>query len=192
MSATPTKLFVCALMAFMIAGCTRNMNSSTYTAGSSGGVVLKGTVVSARPITIKNSDKLGDNGTGALAGAAVGGVGGSAVGKSSGNAAAVVGGAIAGAVAGALIQDALSTQEGMEYIVKIDKEYESGEKKTKKRSDITHNRASVQDNVQGSIDLQEMRTSMLSVIQGKDVLFQKGDRVYVIYSDDRPRLTPAD
>lgn len=181
-------LVLCA--ALIITGCARNMNSNTYTSGSSGGLVLEGTVVSARAITIKDNDKLQDNAIGGIAGGAAGGIGASNIGKGSGNTAATAGGVIAGAVIGALIQDQLSTSQGMEYVVKLKESVDAPD--NTKHTEINHTRnASVQDKIKNSIKTTGTKSNMISVVQGMDQVFSPGQKVYVIYSDDRPRLAPA-
>lgn len=183
------KLFSLALSAILVlSGCARQMGANTYTSSSAGGVVLEGTIVSARAVTIKDSDKLQDNTMGGLAGGAVGGVGASNIGKGSGSTAATVGGALVGAVAGAFIQDALSTSEGMEYIVKLDKGNEAPEKTVT----IHHVKdTTVEDKMRNSIKTQGTSSNLISVIQGKDVIYTPGQHVYVVYADDRPRITAA-
>ena len=183
------KLFSLALSAMLVlGGCARQMGANTYTSGSAGGVVLEGTIVSARAVTIKDADKLQDNALGGLAGGALGGVGASSVGKGSGSAAATVGGAIVGAVAGALIQDELGTSQGMEYIVKLAKGSEAPDKNVT----IHHVKdTTVQDKMRNSIKTQNTSSNLISVVQGKDVIYTPGQHVYIIYADDRPRITAA-
>lgn len=178
-------------LALVVSGCARNMNSTTYTSSSAGGVVLEGTIVSARAVTIKDTDKLQDNALGGLGGAAVGGVAGNSVGGGKGRTAATVGGALAGAVAGALIQDQLSTSEGMEYIVKLDKGNDAPNP-NEKTATIHHVREStVEDKMRNQIKTEGTKSSLISVVQGKDVIYTPGQHVYVVYSDDRPRITGA-
>lgn len=174
--------------ALILTGCARNMSSSTYTSSSSAGLVLEGTIVSARAVTIKDSDKLQDNVLGGAAGAAVGGVGASNVGKGSGNTAATVGGALAGAVLGAMIQDELSTSEGFEYVVKLDKNQDSEDEEKTSVQTRKYGTDKVQDKITGKIKTKGTSSRLLSVVQGNDVVLKPGQRVYVIYSDDRPRL----
>ena len=186
------KLFSLALSAILVlSGCARQMGANTYTSSSAGGVVLEGTIVSARAVTIKDSDKLQDNAMGGLAGAAVGGVGAHSVGKGTGNAAATIGGAIVGAVAGALIQDELGTSQGMEYIVKLAKNEDSEERATKS-TDVTISRGTkVEDKIKSSIKTKGTSSRLISVVQGKDVIYTPGQHVYIVYADDRPRITAA-
>jgi len=182
---------ILAAASFMLAGCGRNMAGDTYTAGSASGKVLEGKIVSMRPVTIKDHDKLQDNTAGGLAGAAAGGVGGASIGHGNGSIAAAIGGAVIGAVAGAYAQDALSTSEGMEYVVKLDKQYvgnDSGSKHNKSVKEST--KGSVSDDVNTSID-SNAHTDMLSVVQAADPALKAGSKVYIIYSNDRPRLAPV-
>ena len=183
------KLFSLAIsLVLVISACSRNMNSGTYTSSSAGGVVLEGTIVSARAVTIKETDKLQNNTLGGLAGGAVGGVAGHSVGNGSGQAIATVGGALVGAVAGAFAQDALGTDQGMEYIVKL----APGNTPPEKTVTVHHVRdTSVEDKVKNEIKTQGTSSTLLSVAQGKDVIYTPGQHVYIVYSDDRPRITAA-
>lgn len=177
--------------ALVLTGCARNMNSNVYTSSSAAGLVLEGTVVSARAITIKDTDKLQDNALGGVAGAAVGGIGASNIGKGSGNTAATVGGALAGAALGALLQDELSTSQGMEYVVRLDKNADSEDSSGDELTITRSNTNTVQDKLKSKIKTKGTSSRMISVIQGNDIVYTPGQRVFVIYSDDRPRITAA-
>ena len=161
------KLFSLAIsLVLVISACSRNMNSGTYTSSSAGGVVLEGTIVSARAVTIKETDKLQNNTLGGLAGGAVGGVAGHSVGNGSGQAIAT----------------------GMEYIVKL----APGNTPPEKTVTVHHVRdTSVEDKVKNEIKTQGTSSTLLSVAQGKDVIYTPGQHVYIVYSDDRPRITAA-
>jgi outer membrane lipoprotein SlyB len=113
------KIMALGLALAMLAGCARNLEQDVYTSGNTVGKVVQGVIVSARPVTVKDQDDTSNAGVGALGGGVAGGVAGSAIGKGKGSALAAVGGAIAGAVIGAYAEDALSTQSGMEYVVKL-------------------------------------------------------------------------
>ncbi|NBX03247.1 MAG: glycine zipper 2TM domain-containing protein [Alphaproteobacteria bacterium] len=181
---------VLSVALFALTGCGRDMSGSTYTDGATSGKVVSGVVISARPVKIKANDKLGNNGTGAMMGAAAGGVGGYQMGNGRGNTAATVGGALAGAVIGALAEDALSTSEGMEYLVKIDgKHGRTGDSQTKK-THKSYGVASPSNDIESSIDTQ-MQTDVIAVVQKAEPGVGAGSRVYVVYSDDRPRIVPA-
>lgn len=172
-----------------LTACARQMDADTYSSSASVGKVLKGTVLSARLITIKDNDKLTDNSTGMLAGGAAGAAGGSAVGSGNGNTAAIVGGGIAGAVIGALVEDQLSTQSGTEYIVQLDSTKASISNKKEKLA--ISEAGSIDADIKESINVAETATDAISVIQTDDVPLAPGQRVLVIYHDDRPRLVPA-
>ncbi|MDE3015637.1 MAG: hypothetical protein KGI29_01765 [Pseudomonadota bacterium] len=173
------------LCAGLLASCARSVDSNVYTDSVSAGKVIEGTIINVRAVTIKAHDKLQDNTMGGLAGGGTGALAGSRTGRGNGKLAAEVGGAVVGAVAGALAQDVLSTSQGMEYMVKIDKQYIqeyftiskklSGNGKSTVEQDMT----STQVNT---------RTDVVSIVQAADPALHKGSRVYVIYNDDRPRL----
>jgi outer membrane lipoprotein SlyB len=177
------------IVALFTTSCARNMDSNVYSSSSPAGKVLEGKVISARPIVIKDNDKLQDNGMGMLGGGVAGAVAGSAAGKGTGKGLAVVGGGLIGAVAGALIQDKLSTSDGMEYIVRIDKKYVND---VPDSSRITRHKAvdknTVDEEVQQSVSVQRTKSDLISVIQGKDIVFASGQKVLIIYNNDRPRL----
>lgn len=180
------KVAVLGAMLLTLSACGRNMNSNAYVSSSTSGKVIEGTVISARPVVIKDSEKLGQNTTGGALGAVGGGVIGNQFGSGGGNLAATVGGAIAGAVIGAVVEDQLSTSDGFEYVVRID----SGKSKSSKTKTSRRINSKVSDDVQDSINVADTETNMISVVQGNDVVFHVGQRVFVVYSDDRPRLTP--
>jgi outer membrane lipoprotein SlyB len=181
---------ILVIVTLFLSSCGRNMDSTVYTSSSAVGKVLEGTVINARPVTIKDSDKLGDNALGGIAGGVAGGVGGNAIGKGHGNTAATVGGVIAGAVLGAVVQDSLSTTKGMEYVVRIDKKYVNSIPNKTSKKQIKVGDSSIDADVKDSISVEDTKTDLVSVVQGKDVVFQPGQRVLVIYNNDRPRLAP--
>ncbi len=188
---TTSKLTLLALAIFSLSACERNLKSDTYTSSSSTGLVLEGVIVSSRPVTIKESDKLQDNGAGLLAGGVGGAAVGNTIGGGRGRTVSTVGGAIAGAVLGAVIQDQLSTSQGFEYIVRVNEENAADEKKNSELTSTRLKDPSINERMKNSIHT-KMKTKMISVVQGQDVVFATGQKVYVIYSDDRPRLVAAE
>ncbi len=181
------KLILLAVPLLLLASCSRDLSSNTYSDSSTVGLVVEGVVVSERHVKVKGSDKLGNNGAGIVAGGVGGGVVGSAIGNGRGSAVAAVGGALAGATIGALVQDQLSESEGIEYIISIKKENLAATSKSKEDLNINVGGSSVSNKVKNSID-SNMKTELVSVVQGTDVVIPVGQKVYVIYSDDRPRL----
>ncbi len=179
------------LSSLVLTGCARNMGSDVYTSTASAGKVLEGKVISARPVTIKETDKLANNQVGGLGGGLAGAVAGSAIGAGKGQIAATIGGAILGAVAGAVAEDALSKSEGMEYVVRIDPKYVSKAPTSTKTTKVSIGRASIDDDIKQSISVANTKSDLISVVQGRDVVFQAGQRVLIIYNNDRPRLTSA-
>jgi hypothetical protein len=77
----------------------------------------------------------------------------------------------------------------MEYIVKLDQNNIDEKSKT---STVNKNSsgASISDKVTGSTKL-GLKSKTISVVQGMDNPLQAGQRVYVIYNDNRPRVIPA-
>ena len=167
-------LFLVAI--FSITGCARDLSSTTYTSDSTLNIVLEGIVVSSRTIKIKDTDKLGENSTGAM----VGGLGGGALAHSSGGGTgAVVGSAVAGAVVGALGQSALSSTKGTEFIVRVDK--------SKLSDDYYEGSARMRNAIAAA-----KATGMITIIQtsekDKSKMIQVGENVLVIVSENRSRV----
>lgn len=111
-------LLALPLTAAGIAGCASDIDSNYYSTGSVGQVSqAQGcTVVSVRPIKVSTQ-----NGAGTAIGGIVGGIAGSQIGG--GNTAhllGAVGGAILGGFAGNAAQEGLTSQQGYEYIVRLD------------------------------------------------------------------------
>ncbi|MCE3233063.1 MAG: pcp [Rickettsiaceae bacterium] len=172
------KIIAVTLSILTLAACARDLSSDVYTSDSTLSLTLQGKIISARPITIKNSDQLSDNTGGMLAGGALGAVAGSNMGGGNGQAAAVVGGALVGAAAGAVAQGSLGKSEGFEYIIKVD---------TKNlKSDYYEGSASMRNAISSATT-----SGLVTVVQGKDVALNKGQSVYVIFSDKRTRVISA-
>ena len=111
-------LLALPLTAAGIAGCASDIDSNYYSTGSVGQVSqAQGcTVVSVRPIKVSTQ-----NGAGTTIGGIAGGIAGSQIGG--GNTAhllGAVGGAILGGFAGNAAQEGLTSQQGYEYIVRLD------------------------------------------------------------------------
>uniref|UniRef100_UPI004028FC72 glycine zipper 2TM domain-containing protein n=1 Tax=Candidatus Scatocola faecipullorum TaxID=2840917 RepID=UPI004028FC72 len=111
-------LLALPLTAAGIAGCASDIDSNYYSTGSVGQVSqAQGcTVVSVRPIKVSTQ-----NGAGTAIGGIAGGIAGSQIGG--GNTAhllGAVGGAILGGFAGNVAQEGLTSQQGYEYIVRLD------------------------------------------------------------------------
>ncbi len=174
----------------MLAACARNLDSNTVSSSSTGGKVVYGKIVSARPVTIKDNARLQDNTAGGLAGGAAGGIAGSALGRGKGSDIAAIGGAIAGAVLGAYAEDSLSTQNGFEYIVKL--EGPASAKPVTKHREVRTSHDSVKDDMDNSVQTASVTTNLVSIDQTDTQMIAKGTRVMVIYSDERPRVVPAD
>ena len=111
-------LLALPLTAAGIAGCASDIDSNYYSTGSVGQVSqAQGcTVVSVRPIKVSTQ-----NGAGTAIGGIAGGIAGSQIGG--GNTAhllGAVGGAILGGFASNAAQEGLTSQQGYEYIVRLD------------------------------------------------------------------------
>ncbi len=147
----------------LLTGCARDLSSNVYTDRATQGMAVEGVIVSMRPVTIQNTDKLGENQAGTIGGGVLGAAtAGSLIGRGNGSLVAAIGGAIAGAVAGAAIEGQLSKSQGIEYIVKV-----TGRNPMRNPS---------------------RNQSLVTVVQDNKELFSINQRVYVIYSGDRARL----
>lgn len=183
------KLTALLTAAVALAACGRNLDSSTYTSGAPVGKVIYGTVISARQVTVKDTDSSKDNALGGIAGGALGGVAGSTIGSGSGQSLATIGGVIAGAMIGSAAEDQLSTSTGNEYIVQLDGTKASGNQVSKRDYRVS-GKNSVSDDINQSIEMDANASNAIAVIQQDQVMIAPGTRVAVIYSDDRPRITP--
>lgn len=166
------------LLMTLLSACARDLSSSTYVSDSTLSLTLKGRVISARPVTIKNHDKMQDNTMGMLAGGAMGAVAGSGIGGGTGNKMALVGGAIVGAAAGAAIEGALSKSQGMEYIVEVDI--------SKLKNTYYEGNAAMRSAISSATT-----SGVITVVQSAENAVSVGQNVYVIYSADRARVIPA-
>ena len=102
-----------------VVACTPNISPDSYSVGSVGQVnrVVRGVIVSARPVDISGTQ----TGVGAGAGATAGGAAGAAIGGSvEANIVGAVAGALVGGIAGAAIEENATQQTGMEYIVEAE------------------------------------------------------------------------
>ena len=173
------QLAILAIVCLGVSGCTRDLSSNVYTSDSTLSLTLEGTIVAARAVTIKNSDDPSNNTAGIVGGGLLGAAVGSNVGGGGGKTVATVGAGIAGAVLGAKLQEKLGTTNGLEYIVKID---------MSKFKDGYYEGNTAMRNV-----LSTAKTSgLVTIVQsGKEAALREGQRVYVIFSDNRTRVIPA-
>jgi outer membrane lipoprotein SlyB len=185
--------FLLAFILLVTTACQSNMAGNVVTSRTSAGKVVYGTVASSRPVIIKENENMSENALGGAAGAVAGGVAGSAFGKGTGNNLSTVGAGLAGAVLGAFIQDQLGTQQGQEYIVKLDSATSVSKKSKTKRSNlnITGNRNIVEDDLSTSVTPAATESDTVSVIQADKQPLPNGTRVMVVFRDDGVRITPA-
>lgn len=172
------KSIIFIILATFISGCARDLSSNVYSSDSTLSLTLEGEVVSVRPIKVKESERLSDNAGGMAAGGIAGGVLGSTVGQGGGTTAAIVGGAIAGAVVGTILQDKLGESKGYEYLIKVD---------TSKIKSNYYEGSTAMRNVISSA----VTSGLITVVQGTDIVIREGQKVYVIFSDKRTRIIPA-
>ena len=111
-----------ALSFVFMQGCARRISANTYHAGHVGEAseTYRGVVVSKRVVTVQEAERMQDNTTGMIGGGLAGGVLGSMIGKGHGSTLGALAGAAAGATGGAFLQDHLGTQDGIEYVVRLE------------------------------------------------------------------------
>lgn len=106
------------LCSALLAGCADNINSDHYSTNATGKIstVSQCTVLSVRPVNVNS-----DSGSGTLIGGLAGGVAGSTIGGgSTAHTLGAVGGALLGGLAGNMAEKGLTSQTGLEYILKLD------------------------------------------------------------------------
>ncbi len=114
-----SSLLIALLAASLILdGCAPSLSGGAYSRGQARkeDTVKIGTVESVRPVQIEGTKTP----IGTVAGGAVGGVAGSTVGSGKGSAVAAILGAVVGGVAGSAIEEAVTREQGLEIIIKLD------------------------------------------------------------------------
>lgn len=112
------KILSTVLTAALLAGCADNINSDHYSTSQTGRVstVSQCTVLSVRQVGVNDN-----SGAGTMIGGLAGGVAGSTIGHGySANALGAIGGALVGGLVGSAAEKGLTSQTGLEYIVKLD------------------------------------------------------------------------
>ncbi|MBP3686732.1 MAG: glycine zipper 2TM domain-containing protein [Alphaproteobacteria bacterium] len=113
------KKFLSAIVSLaMLAGCAENINSDHYSTSQTGKVstVSQCTVLSVRQVGVNDN-----SGAGTMIGGLAGGVAGSTIGSgSTAHTLGAVGGALLGGLVGSAAEKGLTSQTGLEYIVKLD------------------------------------------------------------------------
>ena len=104
---------------FALVGCAPSLSPDVYTTGNVGQVhrVVSGVVVSNRFVSVSDSGT--GIGIGSVTGGALGAIAGSQIGQGNGSLAAGIGGALLGGIAGNHVQKGLTTQTGVEYVVRL-------------------------------------------------------------------------
>ncbi|RDH40640.1 MAG: glycine zipper 2TM domain-containing protein [Candidatus Aquirickettsiella gammari] len=112
--------FLMSLLSLLtLAGCAPSLSPDRYTTGNAGQIqgVVQGVVVSSRVVQVSNSGS--GLGVGSITGGALGAIAGSQVGQGNGSLAAGIGGALLGGIVGNQVQKGLSTQTGVEYVLRL-------------------------------------------------------------------------
>jgi outer membrane lipoprotein SlyB len=111
-------LFVTVLIGATVAGCAPSISPDVYGPCTTCGVsqTIPGVIYSARPVKVQGTPGV----AGAIAGGVVGAIAGSAIGGGRGCLLGAVGGTVAGAGLGGLVEQRLTRQWGMEYVVQTE------------------------------------------------------------------------
>lgn len=112
--------FLIALLTIAtLTGCAPTLSPDTYATSDAGQIkrMARGVILSSR--IVKVSDDGRGIGVGTVTGGALGALAGSQVGQGRGSLAAGIGGALLGGIAGSHVQQGLTTQSGMEYVIKL-------------------------------------------------------------------------
>ena len=111
------KLCICMLVVLMLSGCA-SFSGDTYSRDEARQVqyIETGVILSVKPVKIEGES----SGFGALAGAALGGIAGAQVGGGSGRWAGAIAGGALGGLAGHGAEKALTSDNGLEIVVKLD------------------------------------------------------------------------
>ena len=168
-----SKMFLPISIAALLGGCGRDLSTTSYVSSSTFNLTLEGTVLNVRDVTIKEGEGSGENVQGALVGAGIGGVAGGIAGRSGG---AALGGALIGGTIGSIAHS--SATAGYEYVIKLD---------TSKIQDEYYEGNSAMRNVISTA----RAGGIVTIAQGTDIRIPVGQKVYVIYSNNRSRVIPA-
>lgn len=183
---TLPKVIVAVLISTLaLSACRANTASDRYSSTGLTGKVVEGTIISARPVTVEGKETL----LGALGGGVAGGVAGSTLGKGKGSTLGATAGVVAGALVGSAIEKAVSESDGIEYIVRLDKKYINSVPTNVETS--AYKSSNVDKEIQQSVTVEQTSTDLVSVVQDAKDFFNVGDRVLIIYNNDRPRLVAS-
>lgn len=106
------------VLAMFLASCATPTSSNTYTTEQAGTLheVQFGTVVSVRPVMIREDGSE----TGKVAGGVIGGVAGSEIGEGKGQIVGSVAGAVIGGTVGMVVDKSLQSKQGVEITVRLE------------------------------------------------------------------------
>ncbi|MDX2050364.1 MAG: hypothetical protein SFT93_04260 [Rickettsiaceae bacterium] len=162
----------------LLSACARDLSHSTYTSSSTVNIVLPGVVLATRSVQIKEHDSAYDNTAGTAVGAIAGGA--SAARSSRAKTAPVIGAAILGGIAGNVIEGALGTSKGIEYIVKVD---------TTKLNNKYYDGSSLMRKSIAAVKA----SGMITIVQSenkKESPILEGQKVLIVISENRVRIIP--
>lgn len=115
-----THYFLLSLFSLItLTGCAPSLSPNIYDTANAGQIhrVAQGMVISSRAVRVSDSGT--GVGVGTVAGGALGAIAASQIGQGNGSLAAGIGGALLGGIAGGHAQQGLSSQDGIEYVIRL-------------------------------------------------------------------------
>jgi len=169
-----------------LTACAPNISPDVVSASNANEMqtAVEGVIVSKRVVTVKGDSNLLGTGIGAVAG----GIAGSTIGGGRGQMLATLGGAVLGGAAGNMAQDKLTSQQGIEYVVKLTQEEgpsttistSGGNSSTTTDGTKTTGTTSAKNNNTTTISSKSAANRYVNVIQGQGAqVLQVGQKVLV-------------
>lgn len=169
-----------------LTACAPNISPDVVSASNANEMqtAVEGVIVSKRVVTVKGDSNLLGTGIGAVAG----GIAGSTIGGGRGQMLATLGGAVLGGAAGNIAQDKLTSQQGIEYVVKLTQEEgpsttistSGGNSSTTTDGTKTTGTTSAKNNNTTTISSKSAANRYVNVIQGQGAqVLQVGQKVLV-------------
>lgn len=175
------KVLISAMAAALSLGltaCAPNISPDVVSASNANEVqtAVEGVIVSKRNVTVKGDSNMLGTGIGAVAG----GIAGSTIGQGRGEMLATLGGAVLGGVAGNVAQDKLTTQQGIEYVVKLTQQDSGSTTITSTGSNTDGTKTTGTSKNTTTISSKSAANRYVNVIQGQgSQVLQVGQKVLV-------------
>lgn len=159
-----------------LSACAPNISPDVVSASNANEAqtAVEGVIVSKRVVTVKGDSNM----IGTLAGAGLGALAGSAVGGGNMRYATGLVGAVAGGAAGNAIEDKLTTQQGIEYVVKLAQQ-DSGTTTITTKGQSTST-TTTKNNSTTTIGSKSAANRYINIVQGQgQQVLQVGQKVLV-------------